>query len=136
MDLYKNAHLIAAAVRLLEHKEMNAPSIEKICKELSFSIEQGTLIVRRMVDMGILDITEGAYGSRLYLRNHLALEEIPKGEAEDRFADELAKFQNARKTHSKKIETIKAEQAAKRKNLFSEIEKKLKEDLEKTKSKK
>ncbi len=121
---------------MLEHKDMNAPSIEKICKELSFSIEQGTLIVRRMVDTGILDITEGAYGSRLYLRNHLALEELPKGEAEDRFADELAKFQNARKTHSKKIETIKAEQAAKRKNLFSEIEKKLKEDLEKTKSKK
>ena len=136
MDLYKKAHLITAAIRLLEHRDMNSPSVEKVCRELSFSIEHGNLIIRRMVDLGILDITEGAYGSRLYIRNHLALEEIPKGETEDRFADELAKFQNARKEQTQKIENIKAEQAAKRKNLFSEIEKKLKKDLEKAKSSK
>ena len=133
MDLYKNAHLVVAAIRLLEHRETNAPSVEKVCRTLSFSVEKGNLIVRRLVDSGILDITEGAFGSRLFIRNHLALEELPKGEQPDALAGEIEKFQNARKEQAKKIEIIQAEQAAKRKSLFDEIEKKLKKDLEKKK---
>jgi hypothetical protein len=131
MDLYKKAHLIVAAIRLLEYQENNLPSIEKICRMLSFSIEQGNLIVRRLKDLGIIDITQGAFGTRLFIQNHLAIENIPRGEQEDKLAHELEKFQNAQKERSKKIESIKAEQAAKKKNLFAEIEQKLKKDLEK-----
>jgi hypothetical protein len=135
MELYKNAHLVVASIRVLEHQAINAPSVEKVCEMLSFSIEKGNMLIRRLVDMGILDITEGAYGSRLFIRNHLALEEIQKEKQVDRLADELEKFQHSRKEHTKKIEAIKAEQAAKRKSLFDEIEKKLKKDLEKRESK-
>jgi hypothetical protein len=54
MDLYKKAHLIVAAIRLLEYQKDNSPSIEKVCHMLSFSIEQGNLIVRRLKDLGVL----------------------------------------------------------------------------------
>ena len=131
MDLYKKAHLVVAAIRLLEYQSESSPSIEKVCRMLSFSIEQGNLIVRRLKDLGIVDITEGAFGTRLCIQNHLAIENIQKGEQEDKLAHELEKFQTAQKERSKKIESIKAEQAAKKKNLFAEIEQKLKKDLEK-----
>jgi hypothetical protein len=131
MDLYKKAHLVVAAIRLLEYQSESSPSIEKVCRMLSFSIEQGNLIVRRLKDLGIVEITEGAFGTRLCIQNHLAIENIPRGEQEDRLAHELEKFQTAQKERSKKIESIKAEQAAKKKNLFAEIEQKLKKDLEK-----
>jgi hypothetical protein len=131
MDFYKKAHLIVAAIRLLEYQDNSSPSIEKVCRMLSFSIEQGHLLVRSLKDLGIVDITEGAFGTRLFIQNHLALENIPRGEKEDKLATELEKFQNAQKERSKKFESIKAEQAAKKKNLFAEIEQKLKKDLEK-----
>ena len=131
MDLYKKAHLVVAAIRLLEYQNDSSPSIEKVCRMLSFSIEQGNLIVRRLQDLGIVDITHGAFGTRLFIQNHLAIENIQKGEQEDKLAHELEKFQTAQKERSKKIESIKAEQAAKKKNLFAEIEQKLKKDLEK-----
>jgi hypothetical protein len=131
MDLYKKAHLVVAAIRLLEYQSDSSPSIEKVCRMLSFSIEQGNLIVRRLQDLGIVDITHGAFGTHLFIQNHLAIENIQKGEQEDKLAHELEKFQTAQKERSKKFESIKAEQAAKKKNLFAEIEQKLKKDLEK-----
>lgn len=131
MDLYKKAHLIVAAIRLIEYQKGNSPSIEEVCRMLSFSIEQGNLMVRRLQDLGIVDVTQGAFGTRLFIQNHLLIENIQKDYQEDRLANELEKFQNARKEHSKKIESIKADQAAKKKNLFAEIEQKLKKDLEK-----
>jgi hypothetical protein len=131
MELYKKAHLIVAAIRLLEYQSGSSPSIEKVCQILSFSIEQGNLIIRRLKDLGIVDFTEGAFGTRLFIQNHLAIENIHRGEQEDKLAHELEKFQNAQKERSKKFESIKAEQAAKKKNLFAEIEQKLKKDLEK-----
>lgn len=88
-------------------------------------------MVRRLQDLGIVDVTQGAFGTRLFIQNHLLIENIQKDYQEDRLANELEKFQNARKEHSKKIESIKADQAAKKKNLFAEIEQKLKKDLEK-----
>jgi hypothetical protein len=131
MDLYKKAHLIVATIRLLEYQNNLSPSIDKVCGMLSFSIEQGNLIIRKLKDLGIVEITEGAFGTRLYIQNHLAIENIERGDQEDKLAHELEKFQNAQKERSKKIESIKAEQATKKKNLFAEIEQKLKKDLEK-----
>ena len=45
--------------------------------------------------------------------------------------EELKKFKNTQKALSQKVESIKAEQAQKKKDLFSEMEKKLKAELEK-----
>lgn len=134
MDLYKKAHLVVAAIRLLEHQNSASPSIEMVCQMLSFSIEKGNLVIRNLKELGILDVTEGAFGVRLFIKNHLAIENIQRDENEDKLADELEKFQNAQKQRFKKIESIKAQQAAKKKDLFAEIEQKLKKGLEKKNS--
>jgi hypothetical protein len=85
--------------------------------------------------MNIIDVVEGAFGTKLFIKDHLLLEEIPQGATEDNLEKELKKFQNAKKDYIQKIELFKAEQEKKKKNLFVELEKKLKKDLDEKKSK-
>jgi hypothetical protein len=130
-DLYSNAHLVVAAIRVLEHQKTIPPSIDEICQTLSFSPERGNLICRKLHEIGIIDVVEGVYGTRLFIKNHLLIEEIPKGTRESGLEKELKKFKETKKDYTQKIESLQAEQAEKRKSLFSEIEKKLKKGLDK-----
>ena len=132
-DLYSNAHLIIAATRVLEHQNSASPSIDAVCQTLSFSLEQGLFICRKLKEMGIIDMVEGAYGIRVFIKNHTKIEEIPRGTKESKFEDELKKFKDTQKQKTQKIESFQAEQEKKQKNLFAELEKKIKEDLEKKK---
>ena len=132
-DLYSNAHLIIAATRVLEHQDSAPPSIDAVCRTLSFSLEQGLFISRKLKEMGIIDMVEGAHGIRIFLKDHVKIEEIPRGEKENKFEDELQKFKATQKQKTQKIESFQAEKEKKQKNLFAELEKKIKEDLEKKK---
>jgi len=130
-NLYNSAHLFVAAIRICEHRHSAPPSLEDICKTLSFSMEKGHFLCRKLKEMEIIKIVESASGNRLFIQNHLNLEEIPRGGEGNRFEEELKKFQSTQKALSQKVESIKAEQAEKKKNLFAEMEKKLKQEIEK-----
>jgi len=81
--------------------------------------------------MGIVDSVEGSFGNRLFIRDHLKIEEIPREEDENKLEEELKKFQESQRGLSQKIESIQAKQAQKKKDLFAEMEKKLKQELDK-----
>ena len=130
-DFYSNAHLVVAAIRVCEHRHSTPPSLEEVCDTLSFSIEKGSLILRKLKEMGIIEVVKGSYGDRFFIRNHLKLEDIPRGKEENKLEEELKRFRDTQKTLSKKVESFKAEQAQKKKDLFSEMEKKLKAELDK-----
>ncbi|MCK4468868.1 MAG: hypothetical protein KAU60_10990, partial [Desulfobacterales bacterium] len=98
----------------------------KVCQMISFSLEHGNLICKKLDEMGIIEIVKGAYGTRLFIKNHLKIEEIPRGEGESKLEEELKKFQSSRKGLSKKIKLFQAKQSEKQKNLFAQLEKKLK----------
>ena len=83
--------------------------------------------------MGIIDVVEGAYENHFFIKDHLKIEEIPKGKKEDKFEDALKKFKDSRKDFSKEIESFQAKQAKKQKALFAELEEKLKKGSDKTK---
>lgn len=130
-DFYTEAHLFVAAVRISEHLHSKPPSLEDICHTLRFSSEQAGFIARRLEQVGVLEAVQGSYGARFFIADHRKLEEIPRGELGSRLEEEVKKFQDAQKSFSKKIESLKAEQAGKQKSRFAEMEKKLKEELEK-----
>jgi len=130
-DFYSNAHIFIAAIRVLQHLNTKAPSIEDVCEFISLSVEHGNLMCRKLTEMEIIDAVEGSYGTRLFIKNHLKLEELKSDEPEDNLAEELIKFQANQKEKSKKIESFQAEQEAKKKNLFSDLEKKLQEEIKK-----
>ena len=123
-DFYTSAHLFVAAIRVCEHRSSVPPSLEEICKTLSFSMERGHFICRKLKELEIIDVVEGSFDNRLFIQNHLKLEDIPQGKEESKLEGELKKFQNAQKVFSKKIELFQAEQSEKKRNLFAEMEKK------------
>jgi hypothetical protein len=132
-DLYSNAHLVVAAIRIFTHKNSKNPSLNEVCKTLSFSLEQGNLVCKKLKDLGIIDVVEGAFENHLFIKNHLKIEEIPRDKKEDRLEEALKKFKDSKKDFSKKIESFQAKQAEKQKALFAELEEKLKKGVDKTK---
>ena len=133
-SLYESAHLFVAAVRLLAHKDQSPPDIDQVCEMLNLSQERGGFICRRLEDIDAVEVVKGAYGLRLFVRDHLKIEEIPKEEAHDKLQDELSKFQTAQKNVASRIASMQAEQKKKKKSLFEEMEKKLRAEIEKKKS--
>lgn len=129
-DQYSQAHLVVSAIRVLEHQQNAPPSIDNVCRMLEQTLERGHMICRKLKDLGIIDIVEGAFGTRLSIKDHLALENIPQGVQETHLDKELKAFQTTRNTKEKEIESFKAKQEAKKKNLFAEIEKKLKDGID------
>lgn len=133
-DLYTSAHAFIAAVRVCEFRKAGQPTVDDVCELLAISSEQGHHICNKLEQLEVIECVEGAFGIRVFVRDHLKLEEIPRGQTGSRMEDELAKFRDSKKQFSKKIESIQAAQAEKKKSLFADVEKKLKEQMEKNKS--
>ena len=130
-DFYLQAHLLVAAIRVYEHMNSRPPAIEELCQSINLSIEQGSFICRKLEELEVVKAVEGSFGVRLFVRNHLKIEDIPRGVQENKFEEELKKFQVHQKAFSHKIESFQAQQQQKKKDLFAEMEKKLKEELKK-----
>lgn len=126
---YLEGHLFIAAIRILEHRHHAPPSLDQIAELLNFSAEQTGLICRRMQEEGITKVVESAYGDRWAVADHLQLEALPKDAATSQLDNELKKYQAQKDKFATKVATIKAQQAQKQKDLFADIEKKLKKDL-------
>lgn len=129
--LYKNAHLFVSAIRVLDHRNSAPPTIDDVCEMLSVSLEQGNYICRKLKGFQAIEMVEGAFGPRLFIKDHLKLENIPRDEQENRLDDALKEFQTSRKKHSKKIASIQKDQKEKKKNLFADLEKQLRKNLKK-----
>ena len=123
---YDDAHLVTAAVRVLEHQKGAPPSIEDVCGLLAFSAEQGNLICNRLHDLGALEVTRGAFGTKVFIRDHLQLEQIPRDRKERSLQEEIEKFKSSRKDISQEIEAFKAKQDEKKKKLFADLSGRLK----------
>jgi hypothetical protein len=126
---YHHAHLFVAAIRILDHQKSTPPTIEDVCQLINFSLERGHFICNNLVEREIIKIVEGSYGMRLFIRDHTLLEDIPQDEQENKLDQALKQFQAAKKGYADKVASIQADQKEKRKNLFADLEKKLKTDL-------
>ena len=130
-DSYSNAHLFVAAIRVLTQQNSSPPSIDQVCRIISFSLEQGNFICKKLKELGVIDVVEGGFGNRLFIKDHLKIEEIPRGKKEDKLKESIKEFQNSKKEFTRKIESFQAKQAKKQKDLFAELEKKLKKGSKK-----
>jgi 3-hydroxyacyl-CoA dehydrogenase len=129
-DFYTEAHLLVAAIRVCDHLNARPATIDDACRMLGFSPEHGGIVCRRLVALGVLSSVQGSFGERLFIRDHLKLEDIPRGEVGRKLEEEVRKFQDHQRSLTQKIEALQAEQTGKKKNRFAEMEKKLKEEIE------
>ena len=130
-DFYSDAHLVVAAIRVFTHQNSTPPSMDEVCRIISFSLEQGNFICKKLKEIGIVDVVEGGFGTRLFIKNHLKIEEIPRGKKEDKLGEALKEFQNSKKDFTRVVESFQAKQAKKQKDLFAELEEKLKKESDK-----
>ncbi|MGD2098539.1 MAG: hypothetical protein PVG35_13220 [Desulfobacterales bacterium] len=130
-DLYLVAHLFVAAIRVCEHQMSSPPTIDDLSKTLAMSLERSNYVCRKLKELGVIDSVEGSYGNRLFVRDHLKIENIPRDADGTQLDAELQKFKESQKALADKIETFQAQQAKKKKDLFAEMEKKLKQKLDK-----
>lgn len=131
-SIFGEGHLFVAALRVLEHRTGAPPTLDQIREMLGFGAEQTALISRRLMEEGIVAQVEGAFDGRWLVVNYLKLEELPRDATEPTQLDHaLKKFQSEKNKMAQKVETIKEQQALKKKDLFAEIEKKLKKDISK-----
>jgi len=125
-DFYSQSHLIVAAIRVLSHTGVEAPSISEVCDLLKFSLEQGHLICKKLHDAEIIEMVEGPFGIRLFVRNHLKIEEIPQNIEGTSLKDELEKFQSSRKDFKDRIEKFQSRKEQEQRELFAKIQEKFK----------
>lgn len=130
-SLYDNAHLVVAAIRILEHRHSAPPTVEEVCGLLSLSVEQGGYICRKLGALDVIHTVAGAYQDRLVISDHTKIESIPKDAAPDELRKEIEKFQRTQRDQNDKIKAIQAAQKKKKKTLFAEMEEKLKKELDK-----
>ncbi len=128
---YQEGHLFIAAVRVLEYCHGAPPTLGQIAEMLKFSVEQTGWISRRLHEAGIIKMVESAFGDRWGIDDHLKLEELPREMESSQMDEALKQFKAEKNKLALKVESIKEQQAKKQKDLFSEIEKKLKQDLNK-----
>ena len=128
-NLYTQAHLIVAAIRIHEHKYAGPPTIDNICKILSISLEEGNRLCLKLSEMQIIEALEKPGETRFFVKDHLTIEEIPDQSEPNTLQSELDQFKQSRKAEINKIKSIQSEQTEKKKKLHDELEQKLKNIL-------
>jgi hypothetical protein len=131
-DLYTTAHVFVAAVRVLDHQDGAPPSLEAVCRLLDYSDEKGSYLLNRLKEAGIVDTVKSGFNDRLVVDDHLAIEQLPRDTEESRLEQELKKFKQGKDVMQEKVASIKAQQDQKKQDLFAEIEKKLKQKIDKS----
>ena len=130
-DLYTTAHLFVAAVRVLDYRDGAPPALEAVCRLLDYSDEKGNYLLNRLKEQGIVDTVKSGFNDRIVVGNHLTIEELPRDTEESRLEQELKKFKKGKDAMQEKVASIKAQQDQKKQDLFAEIEKKLKQKMDK-----
>ncbi|MDY6903863.1 MAG: hypothetical protein SWH61_04180 [Thermodesulfobacteriota bacterium] len=131
LSMYKKAHLIVAAVRVLSHRKNRAPSVEDVCQCLNASSEHVHMICRRLEASGILEAVTGVEGARWFVRDHTAIEELSDDTPKSGIEEELAQFKKEQQARDQKIEAMKKSEADRKKKLFEELEAGLKQQVKK-----
>ena len=134
MDPYTEAHLFVAAIRLLQHQKKTPPAIEDVCKTLNVSIEAGLAVCRKLQKSSIVTMSEDPFSIKLGVDNHLEIENLPKEQKDgDSLNDDLEKFMAKKQDMDKKVEAIQAGLQKKKQDLHSDIEARLRKEMDKMK---
>ena len=134
MDPYTEAHLFVAAIRLLHFQKQSPPTIEEVCETLNVSVEAGLSVCRKLQKRTIVTIAEDPFSIKLGIDNHLEIDNLPRQQEDgDSLSKDLEKFMAKKKDMDKKVEAIQAGLHKKKQDLHSDIEAKLREEMNKMK---
>jgi SLT domain-containing protein len=132
-SIYEQAHLMVAALRLFVHRHQRPPSVRELSEMLEMSPEMGHYLGNRLARLGALEMVDAAFEERIYLRDHLKLEDLPKEEETSDLEEEVERLREERERHHEEMQKRQASHQNKKKDLFSDLERQLKEGLKQKK---
>ncbi|RJP94055.1 MAG: hypothetical protein C4518_04365 [Desulfobacteraceae bacterium] len=130
-NFYTIAHLVAAAIRIHEHRHAGPPTIEHVCEALSMSLEEGNRVCLKLSDLEIIEMLEKPGEARLFLKDHLKIETIQDQPESPPIQSALDEFKKSRSEQLDKIKSIQSTYADKKKKLHEALEQQLKNSLKK-----
>lgn len=89
---YEDAHLIVAAVRVLQHREGGAPTPASITDLLGLASEKVHVLVHQLRERGVLYAYENPFELRLEVKDVALLESLPHAGSEPEIKGELDEF--------------------------------------------
>lgn len=125
---YEDGHLLVAAVRVLCHVKKHPPTVEDLSELLGLSREWIGVNVGCLVNEGILLSVDAAFVSRLEVKDHRKLEELPRAAENTGLDDELKEFTETRRRQDEELGALFAggDALKKRAEKMSELAKGLK----------
>lgn len=95
--LYEEAHLYVAAIRVLAHKTGRPPTVEEVADLLGDSREAAYHLARSLAAKGIVRLMENPFETHLEVRDHVALEGLPREETGPGIAEDIEEFHEKKK---------------------------------------
>lgn len=129
---YKEAHLLVAAVRVLEYRHQRPPALEQIAELLSVSTEEAGRLCRKSESAGIIETLEKSGEIRVFIKDHQLIENLADQGPDTPLSAELEKFRKQKQAQRKTIDELRTRQADKRKKMHEQIEQQLKARLSET----
>lgn len=120
---------MVAALRLFLFKNRRPPSVRELSEMIDLSPEMGHYFCNRLSRLGVLEIVEAAFEERVYLKDHLKLEELPREEKASTMEAEVQKHLEEMQRHQEEIQRMQLSHQDRKKDLFSDLERQLKEGL-------
>jgi len=125
-DLYEQAHVFLAGIRVFEHLHKRPPSLDGLSALLKISEEELSLLARKLEDRSIIRVIQAGAQIRYSIADYAALEDLPRGQQSSRMKDEISQFKNQQQSRLKEIEKTLGRSTDKAK-IFSDLEKALKD---------
>jgi hypothetical protein len=104
----RDAHLLLAAVRVLEHRHGRPPRPDEVAELLDWPDATVRLRASRLEDLGALRLVQSAYETHLEIRDHLAVESLAEAPLEA-LAEDLADFDRRKQAEAQKMEQLFAD---------------------------
>ncbi|MFH2099302.1 MAG: hypothetical protein ABIJ95_07320 [Pseudomonadota bacterium] len=122
---YQKAHLVAAAIRIIEHQKGVPPQAGEISGLLGFSVEEVHGLLNLMTKIGAVDMMESPAGPRPRITDPAPLENLPR-ERQRGVEKEMVKFAAQQKERMDKLSVAAANEKDRKKQLFAALEEQLK----------
>jgi len=125
-DLYSQAHLFIAAIRVFEHLNHQPPSLKGLYDLLQVSEEELSRISRKLEEIGAISVIMSGGETRFTIRDYLKVEDLPQSDQTPKMEEEISMFKTKQESRLKEIEQSLAKKGDKS-SIFSELEKALKD---------
>lgn len=100
------AHIMVAAIRVLQHQAQRPPSVEEIATLLDLSKEYVGHLMRALDAEGIIQTIQSPFDQRFEVLDHLKIEGLPKEDQGPGFKDEVDAFHEEFEKKQKKLQNL------------------------------